>query len=86
MLVDHRDEPVGGTVVFDKVLMLRGDSSIQVGKPHIDGACVTCEVVAEEKGKKIRVGKFKKRKGYKKIIGHRQQYTRIQVQSIAGTA
>ena len=54
------------------------------GDPVLDGASVKAKVVAHEKGPKLRVFKFKPKRGYKKRTGHRQQLTRIEVTSIAG--
>lgn len=70
------------TVTFDKVLMADKDGSLKVGAPYIDGAAVTATVVKNGKSKKIYVIKYKAKKNEKKKIGHRQPYTKVQIQSI----
>jgi large subunit ribosomal protein L21 len=52
--------------------------------PYLSGATVTAKVLGEADGPKVLVGKYKRRKGYRKTIGHRQHYTRIEVLSING--
>ena len=51
---------------------------------YVDGSSVTAEVTAEGRGDKIRVIKFKRRQGYKRTIGHRQNYTELKITGIAG--
>ena len=81
LLVDHMagSEP-GSQIVFDRVLAL-GDS---FGAPVIDGASVTAKVVGHEKGDKLVVQKFKRRKDYRRRNGHRQTWTRVTIASISG--
>ncbi len=74
------DVEVGSEVVFDKVLLLDD----KVGTPFVSGASVTATVLAHEKGKKIYVEKFHRRKDYRRRVGHRQKYTRISIASISG--
>jgi large subunit ribosomal protein L21 len=81
--VDRLDMEPGAEVTFDKVLLVGTDSgSFMTGRPYVAGASVTGVVVAEIKGKKIRVFKMKRRKHYRKTMGHRTQQTRVQVKSI----
>lgn len=75
---------VGQAVEFGKVLLVQGDQGTQVGSPVLEGAKVAGEVVDEVKGDKIYVFKFKRRKGYARSRGHRQQYTRVKINQIAG--
>ena len=74
----------GDAVVFDKVLMVKGeaDDSLTVGSPFVDGATVKAEVVSQTRGEKIRIIKFKRRKHHMKRMGHRQYYTHVKVTSI----
>ena len=60
------------------------DDGVQVGQPVVEGATVTAEVLAEVKGEKIYVQKFRRRKDSKRRTGHRQRYTRIRVSKISG--
>jgi large subunit ribosomal protein L21 len=81
----HRlDAQVGASVNFDKVLLLNDDKNIQVGAPVVDGASVSAKVLNHVKGDKVIVFKKKRRKGYQKSNGHRQQFSLIQIESIGG--
>ena len=66
----------GATVEFDKVLLVDKDGNITVGAPTVEGAKVVCQVVSNMvKGDKVLVFHKKRRKGYRKLNGHRQQFT-----------
>ena len=80
--LERLDAGLGDEVVFDQVLMVGGEDGIQVGQPLLKGSRVTAEVVAQGRGKKIRVIKFKRRKGYMRRQGHRQAYTEVRVTGI----
>ncbi len=71
----------GEKVTFDKVLCLGGES-LSVGTPYVEGATVVANVVKNGKSKKIDVIKYKSKKNEKKKIGHRQDYTKIQIEKI----
>ena len=73
----------GENVTFDKVLAIAGDS-LSVGAPYLSGASVEASVLKNGKGKKIYVLKYKAKKNEKKKIGHRQDYTKIQITRIVG--
>lgn len=72
----------GAKVEFDRVLLIDNDGKINVGAPAIEGAKVTVEVLDHVKGDKVIIFKKKRRKGYKKRNGHRQQFTAITIKSI----
>lgn len=72
----------GSTLVLDRVLMVRDGEAIKLGAPVVAGATVEAEVLRHGRGKKILVGKFKKRKGYRRRNGHRQDFTEIKIRSI----
>lgn len=75
----------GETVVFDCVKALMSDNTtFQVGAPNVNGAKVTATVLKNGKGKKIKVFKYKAKKNEKKMIGHRQPYTKVQIATIEG--
>lgn len=76
----------GTTVEFDKVMLLASeDGTAKVGAPVIEGAKVVCEVVNPlVKGEKVLVFHKKRRKGYRKLNGHRQQFTQLTVKEIVG--
>ena len=82
--IDLRDAASGEEITFDQVLAVSGDDGVKVGQPVVEGALVTAEVVAEVKGEKIFVQKFRRRKDSKRRTGRRQKYTRIRVSKITG--
>jgi len=79
--VDRLASEPGSEISFDQVLMINSDSPV-VGTPYISGARVLGKVISEDKGEKVFSFKYKRRKGYHKIKGHRQQYTTIEIQNI----
>ena len=72
----------GETYEFDQVLAVGGDS-LTVGTPTVAGATVTASVIGEGKGKKVIVYKYKRKSGYHKKNGHRQQYTEVKIEKIS---
>ncbi len=70
-------------ITFDQVLMGSGDSGIVVGNPTIAGAKVTAKLIKNGRSKKIIVFKFKAKKNYRKKQGHRQPYSKVQIEKIA---
>ena len=73
----------GATVEFDKVLLVDKDGNITVGVPTVEGAKVVCQVVSNlVKGDKVLVFHKKRRKGYKKLNGHRQQFTEVTIKQV----
>jgi len=80
--VEKLEKNVGDEVVFDKVLMLGGGSSIVVDASELSGKTVTAKVVEQANAKKVVVGKYKKRKKYRRKIGHRQPYTSVVISKI----
>ena len=74
----------GETVEFTSVKALSKDGALKVGTPNVEGAKVTATVVRQGKSKKIYVIKYKAKKNEKKKMGHRQPYTKIQINAIEG--
>ena len=72
------------TVNFDCVKAVSVGDEFKVGAPTVEGAVVSAKVLANGKGKKIYVMKYKSKKNEKKKIGHRQPYTKVQILSIQG--
>lgn len=72
----------GEQYLFDKVLAVSKDGSLNTGDPMISGATVTAKVLGEGKGKKIIVFKYKAKKTERKKRGHRQPYTKVQIEKI----
>ena len=81
--VDKIDAVPGSTLDIDTVLLISGDSVI-VGAPYVAGAKVQAVVEAHKKADKIIVFKYKPKKDYRRKQGHRQQYSVIKIQDIAG--
>ena len=74
----------GAEVVFDKVLVAGEGADVKVGAPTVDGAKVTAKVVKSGKSKKITVFTYKPKKNEKRKMGHRQPYTKVQIDAIEG--
>ncbi len=72
----------GSTVEFDKVLLVDNNGAVTVGKPVVEGAKVVCEVVSHLRGDKVLVFHKKRRKGYRKLNGHRQDFTELTIKEI----
>lgn len=85
LLVDLLDTEEGKEIEFDKVLMLSNGEKTAFGTPYVDAAKVKAIVGGIQKGKKIRVFKYKKRKNYRRTQGHRQQSCRITVNEVIGS-
>ncbi len=79
------DANEGDSVEFEKVLLVDNDGVIKIGAPTVDGAKVSAKVLNPlVKGDKVIVFKKRRRKGYQKKNGHRQQFTQIQIENIIG--
>ena len=81
--VEELDGAVGDSIELAEVLLVGGDS-LKVGTPVVEGAKVVGTITDQGRGPKITVFKKKRRKGYKRTIGHRQDYTEILVDRIEG--
>ena len=84
IFIEKLEAEEGTTVTFDQVIAVSGNDGLKIGAPTVAGATVTANVVKNGKGKKIYVLKYKAKKNEKKKIGHRQPYTKVQIQTIAG--
>jgi large subunit ribosomal protein L21 len=73
---------VGELIEFKEVLMVSNNDKIDIGTPYLDNVKVIGEIIEQKKGKKIIVFKFKRRKGYRKKIGHRQLLTKLKIKDI----
>ena len=83
IFVHHLNKNAGDKVTFDEVLLVDNDGKTKVGNPMIKGASVSASVLEDlVKGDKVIVFKKKRRKGYKVKNGHRQQFTKIKIDSI----
>lgn len=84
LFVHRLEANAGDSVEFNKVLLIDNDGKITVGTPVVDGARVAAKVISHLQGDKVIVFKKKRRKGYKKMNGHRQQLTELLIQGILG--
>ena len=73
----------GAEVVFGDVLMVADESGVKIGKPFVEGAKVVGHIVAQGKARKLIVFKMKRRKGFKKKTGHRQELTSMKITKIS---
>ncbi|MDW8330330.1 MAG: 50S ribosomal protein L21 [Cyclobacteriaceae bacterium] len=76
------DGEVGSNVTFDRVLLVQNGDKVEVGAPVVKGVTVTGKIMDHVKGDKVIVFKKKRRKGYAVKNGHRQQYTKVQIEKI----
>jgi len=74
----------GGTVEFDRVLLVANGDDVKIGAPVVEGAKVTAEVIDHGRHEKVKILKFKRRKHHMKRMGHRQWYTEVKITGIKG--
>lgn len=83
VVVDLLDQAPDATMELDKVLMVADGKATKIGQPFVEGAKVSAKVLTHYKDKKVLVYKMKRKKGYRRKNGHRQQYTRLQIEQIS---
>lgn len=84
IFVEKLNVEADATITFDNVLMLIDGENTKIGTPAVDGATVTAKAVKNGKSKKVLVFKMKPKKNYRRRQGHRQPYTKIQIEKING--
>ena len=82
LFIEKLDVNAGDSVVFDQVLAIVDGENTKFGTPVVEGAKVDATVVKNGKGKKIRIFKYTPKKGYRKRQGHRQPYTKVEINKI----
>ena len=82
VFIEKLDVAAGEAVTFDKVLAVVDGDNVVIGKPVIEGATVSANVVKNGKSAKVRVYKMKPKKGYRRTQGHRQPYTKVKIATI----
>jgi large subunit ribosomal protein L21 len=80
--IERLETEAGKVFTFDRVLLVNNDGKVTVGSPTVTGATVTADVVSHIRGEKKLTFKMKRRKGYHKTIGHRQELTVVQIKAI----
>lgn len=81
--VDYREATTGDTLTFDRILAVSGDAGTTLGKPTIEGASISAEVLGVQMGKKLYIQKLRRRKNSRRRTGHRQMYTKVKIGKIA---
>ncbi len=82
LVIDYRDLSSGDALQFDEVVALSNGSKLDLGAPTLGGAKVTAKVLGVMQGPKLTVQKFRRRKTYRRKTGHRQLYTKVQIEKI----
>jgi len=80
--IERLETEAGKPFTFDRVLLVNNDGKLNVGTPMVSGAKVVADVVAHKRGEKKLTFKMKRRKGYHKTIGHRQELTVVKITAI----
>ena len=82
--VERLEVEAGGTYTFDRVLLVANEGKVSVGNPTVSAASVLVDVTNHLRGEKKVAFKMKRRKGYHRTVGHRQELTRVKVKEIKG--
>lgn len=80
--VEDTGKEKGETVELDRVLFYADNGRYEVGRPYISGVKVVAQVIQRAKGRKIRIFKYKPKKGYRRRMGHRQMFTHLLIKEI----
>ena len=83
ILVPLLESKIGSKVTFEKVLLVGDENQTKLGTPYISGASIEAKILNHMKDDKVSVFKKKKRKGYKVLKGHRQQYTEVEITKLS---
>lgn len=75
---------VGDTVTLGEVLLVGSGDGVQIGAPSVNGAKVEAKILGQDRGEKIIIFKFRRRKNYRRKTGHRQPYTALEITGITG--
>ena len=82
--IETLDANAGDSIEFDQVLMVGEGESVKIGTPLVEGGKVTATVKAHGRGDKIEIIKFRRRKHHMKRMGHRQNFTEVEITGISG--
>jgi large subunit ribosomal protein L21 len=82
--IDYRESPGGSQITFERVLAVADESGTRLGRPTLEGATVTAEVLGPSQGPKLVVQKLRRRKNSRRRTGHRQLYTKVRISRIQG--
>ncbi|MGK2914172.1 MAG: 50S ribosomal protein L21 [Porticoccaceae bacterium] len=81
--LEKLDVATGGTLDFDRVLMIADADGIKLGAPYVVGGRVTAEILSHGRADKVRIIKFRRRKHYRRQMGHRQWFTAVKITAIS---
>ena len=81
--VEKLDASEGDSVEFDQVLMVGEGDDVKIGTPYVEGSLVTARVKAQGRSKKVEIIKFRRRKHHMKRMGHRQDFTEVEITGIS---
>jgi len=82
VMVEKVPGNAGDSVTFDRIILTSDGEQVSIGKPYLDNAKVEGRITRQGKARKVIAFKFKRRKGFRKKIGHRQQFTQIKIENI----
>lgn len=82
--IESLDASEGDAIEFDQVLMVGEGADVRIGAPLVDGGKVTATVKSHGRGKKVEIIKFRRRKHHMKRMGHRQNFTEVEITGISG--
>ena len=82
LVVERLDVEPGNAVTFDHVLLVNQDGAVKVGSPTVESASVVADVLEHKRGPKILTFKMRRRKGYRRTMGHRQEQTVVKIKEI----
>ena len=82
--VDKFEDEQGASLEFDTVMLVGGTEYVKVGTPYLEGVKVKTVIEETKKDRKVIIYKFKRRKGYRRKRGHRQEYSYLRVEDITG--
>lgn len=83
--VNRLETKAGESITFDKVYMVHGDGQVSVGAPLLEGASVTGEIVEHKRGPKVISFKMRRRKGFRRKSGHRQELSVVKINGISAS-
>jgi large subunit ribosomal protein L21 len=82
--IERLDAAVGDAVAFEEVLLVGEGAQVKVGAPLVSGGKVEAKVISQGRDDKITIIKFRRRKHYKRVMGHRQPFTEVEITAISG--
>jgi large subunit ribosomal protein L21 len=82
VLVEKLPGNPGDIVTFDRIILTSEGDQVSIGKPYLENAKVEGRITRQGKARKVIAFKFKRRKGYRKKIGHRQQFTQVKIENV----